>query len=162
MNATGEASAAPDAARLAAPLRRLATAAARARQADGLSPAVDALRAFIDRPSPANYLAATRCLRAAVRQQKLARLTSAAAPRRAAEHLSVIVETAELPAELRELLSKLPADARTNHRFAVIAQLLTAHRLLAAHAEAAQQDLRDYLGKPATRAASVGRRRGGS
>jgi hypothetical protein len=146
--------------RLTAPLRRLVARAASARRPEGLAPAVDALRAFIDRPSPGNFLAATRCLRAAARQQKLARLTGVAAPRLAAEHLGVIVEAAGLPAELRALLATLPTDAGTTRRFAVIAQLLTAHRLLAAHAEAAQHALQEHLGQPVTRAPSVERRRG--
>ena len=160
MNAERAASGPLGAARLAAPLRRLATQAAGTGEGEGLAPALDALRAFIDRPSPANYLAATRCLRAAARQHKLTRLSAVAAPRRAAQHLAVIIEIARVPAELRELLERLPADARTKDRFAVIAELLTAHRLLAAHAEAAQQDLREYLGKPAPRALAAGRRRG--
>ena len=155
MNAGGEASGA----RLVAPLRRLAARAASTRQPEGLTTAVDALRAFIDRPSPANYLASARTLRAAVRQQKLARLTSVAAPRRTAEHLGVIVEVGGLPAELHQLLSRLPADAATTRRFAVIAQLLTAQRLLASCAEATQQDLQEHLGQPAPRAPSIERRR---
>jgi len=154
MNAAGETFA-----RLVPPLRRLAARSIAAGQPDGLSPAVDALRAFIDRPSPGNYLAAARTLRAAVRQQKLARLTSVAAPRRTAAHLTVIVDSAGLPADLHQLLSTLPADAGTSRRFAVIAQLLTAHRLLSAGAEATQQDLQDHLGQPAPRALSVERRR---
>lgn len=159
MNAAGEPVTALAAARLAAPLRRLTARTAQVVAADGLSPALGALRAFVDSPSPASFLAATRCLRAAVRQQKLDRLTGVAAPRRTAEHLALIVEAAGLPAELRDLLARLPGDARTNRRFAVIAQLLTAHRLLAASAEATQQDLQEHLGPPAPRAAASERRR---
>jgi len=148
-----------EASRLAAPLRRLAARTADTVRPDGLAPALEALRAFVDRPSPGNYLVATRCLRAAVRQQKLAHLSGVAASRRAAEHLAVIVEAAGLPPDLQRSLAALPADARTNRRFAVIAQLLTAHRLLSASAEATQQDLQEHLGQPAPRHVPVERRR---
>jgi len=160
MSATGGTAAPLEAARFAAALRGLAARTAHAVPAEELTPAVDALRAFVQLPSPAHFLAATRCLRAAVRERKLARLASVGAPRRAAQHLGVIAELAGLPADLQQLLARLPGDARTNRRFAVIAQLLTAHRLLAASAEATQQDLQDHLGQPApARAPSAERRR---
>jgi hypothetical protein len=159
MNAAGDACAALDAGRLAAPLHRLATRTTRAVSAEGLVPAAAALRVFVQHSSPTNFLVATRSLRAAVRQQKLARLASVAAPRRAAEHLSAIGELAGLSAEQHALLATLPANAATTRRFAVIAQLLTAHRLLSASAEATQQDLQEHLGQPAPRASSAGRRR---
>ena len=159
MNATAEACAALDAGRLAPTLRRLATRTTRAVSGEGLVSAVAPLRAFVQHPSPANFLVATRSLRAAVRQQKLARLASVAAPRRAAQHLSAIVELAGLPAEHHALLATLPGDAATTRRFAVIAQLLTAHRLLSASAEATQQDLQDHLGQPAPRVLAAERRR---
>ena len=148
-----------DAGRLAGPLRRLATRTANAVAAEDLTPAVNALRTFVQRPSPANFLAATRCLRAAARHQKLARLTSVAAPRRSAEHLAVIARAAGLSPEQQQLLSRLPPDAGTYRRFAVIAQLLTAHRLLSASAEATHQDLQDHLGQPTPRTVSSERRR---
>ena len=159
MTAAGQTAVTLDAARLVGPLRRLVTRTAGAAAAEDLTPAVDALRAFVQRPSPAGFLAAARCLRAAARQQKLLRLTSVAAPRRSAEHLAVIAQAAGLSPEQQRLLARLPSDAGTYRRFAVIAQLLTAHHLLSASAEATHQDLQDHLGQPTPRTVSSERRR---
>ena len=162
MTAAGatDVSRAAHAAPLAAPLLRLATHTATTVQPAGLAVAVASLRAFVTEPSPVRYLAAMRALRGAARQQKLAHLTSVAAPRLAVEHLAFVAEAAGLPDDLRELLSLLPPDARTTRRLRVLGQLLTAHGLLAAHAEATLHDLQEHLGQPARpRTPSVDRRR---
>jgi len=145
--------------RLAAPLHRLATRVQATVEPGALQDVAVALRGFVARPSASGYLAATRALRDTVRRQKLDRLAGVAAPRRAAEQLAAIAAHTGLPAELRDLLSRLPPDARTRRRFDVINQMLIAHAVLAAHAETALQDLQDHLGQPDPRIFTPDRRR---
>jgi len=145
--------------RLAAPLHRLAVRVRTTVDPSRLGDAAVALRAFVTRPSAAGYLTAVRTLHDTARRQQLNRLAGVAAPRLAAEHLATITAAAGLPAELQELLSRLPPDVGTTRRFGVIAQMLTAHALLATHAETALQDLQDHLGQPTPRTPTADRRR---
>lgn len=127
--------------------------------------AAEAVRAFGTAPSPARYLVATRLLRAAEREHRLALLGRTAASRRAGDGLARLDRTAELPAEVRDLFAALPKDARTGRRLTLLADLITARRLLTACASKVLGELRRSL-RPvrrtrATPAASpVGRGRG--
>lgn len=104
--------------------------------------AAEAVRAFAAAPSPAGYLTATRLLRAAEREHRLALIGRAAAPRRAGDGLARLDRIAELPAELRDVFAALPKDARTGRRLTLLADLITARRLLAECASEVLGELR--------------------
>jgi hypothetical protein len=146
--------------RLAAPLLGLAT-----RVLGELPPAtavipLGAVRAFAAAPSPARYLAACRALHTAARTHRLGLLGGGFAGARAAQQgIDRLARAAELPDGLLEALRGLPADRRTGRRLAMLADLITAHELVAARANEALEALQQALG-PASRAApSESRRR---
>jgi hypothetical protein len=153
---------AADAARLAAPLLRLAS-----RVRDDVPPgdatdAVAAVRAFTDDASPARYLAATRALRVAERRHKLGLLGRAVGNRRTEQGLETLTRSAAFGPALMDALRALPPDARNGRRLAIISDLLTAHRLIEARAAGALRELRQSLGPvPLPRGDRRRRRRGG-
>jgi hypothetical protein len=109
-------------------------------------PAAAAVRCFASAPTPAHYLAAMRALRHSVRH------------RRTEEGLDVLARAAELAPELVDALHALPADARNRRRLVLIAEMLTAYRLIEARATGAQRELRRALGPP-PRSTTAGERR---
>jgi len=147
-------------ARLAPPLLELAT-----RVLGELPPATAALplgavRAFAAAPSPARYLAACRALFAAARAHRRGLLGGGSAGARSAqEGLDRLARAAELPHDLLAALRGLPADRRTGRRLAMLADLLTAHQLVAARASEAREALQQALGPLASRATPAERRR---
>lgn len=119
--------------------------------------AVSAVRCFATAPTSGNYLAAVRVLRHTERRHKLHALGRAVGHRRTEEGLDVLARGADLGLELVESLRALPADARNRRRLTLIAEMLTAYRLLEARASGSQRDLRRALG-PLPRAATAERR----
>jgi hypothetical protein len=146
-------------ARLASPLLGLATRIlGELRPATAAIP-LGAVRAFVATPSPARYLAACRALHAAARTHRLGLLGGGSAGARSAhEGLDRLARAAELPHELLVALRGLPADRRTGRRLAMLADLITAHQLVAARASEAREALQQALG-PASRATPSERRR---
>ena len=130
---------------LATPLLRLAERVLSTLARGELPDALAALRAFMDRPSPAHYLAATRALRAGERRQKLALLGRSRRAR--SEELGLDgLARAGLSADLVEALRALPPDARNGRRLAIIGDLLETYRLIHTRAAEAERALRLALG----------------
>jgi hypothetical protein len=119
--------------------------------------ALGAVRAFAEEPSAAHYLAATRALWNAQRRHKLSLLGRVVGNRRTEEGLEALARGAGLSPELLEALRALPAEARTGRRLTIIADLLTAHRLIDARASGGYRQLLRTLG-PVPRRAAAGRR----
>lgn len=154
-----EASAAPvRGERLAAPLLRLAERVLSQLPRDDAAPAREALRAFTAAPSPAGYLAAARVLRASDRRHKLQLIGRAQGARRTEDGLGALAR-AGLASELLDALRIIPADARNGRRFAVIADLLAAYRLVEARATEAHRELQQGLGPVPIRRGATERRR---
>jgi len=154
-------------ARQAASVLRLAARVLGDVPAAGARDAVSAVRCFAAAPTPANYLAAVRVLRHAERRHKLNALGRAVGPRRTEEGLEILARGTDLDPALLEALRALPPDARNRRRLTLIAEMLTAYRLLEARATGGQRELRRALGplpRPATgerrarRRAGIGRR----
>lgn len=144
--------------RLAAPLLRLAERVLAKLPRDDAAPARAALRAFATAPSPAGYLAAARVLRASERRHKLQLLGHAQGARRT-EHGLEALARAGLSPELLDALRTIPSDARNGRRFAVIADLLAAYRLVEARATEAHRELQQGLGPVPIRRGGGERRR---
>jgi hypothetical protein len=108
--------------------------------------AVSAVRCFARAPTSAHYLAAVRVLRHTERRHKLHALGHAVGHRRTEEGLDVLARGAELAPELVDALRALPVDARNRRRLVLIAEMLTAHRLIEARASGAERELRQALG----------------
>jgi hypothetical protein len=121
-------------------------------------PAAAAVRCFASAPTPAHYLAAMRALRHTEQQHKLQALGHSVRHRRTEEGLDVLARAAELAPELVDALHALPADARNRRRLVLIAEMLTAYRLIEARATGAQRELRRALGPP-PRSTTAGERR---
>ena len=134
-----------DGAALGAPLLRLAERVLSTLPRAELPEALAALRAFSDEPLPAQYLAATRALRAAERRHKLARLGRALGTRQAELEMDGLARAGLAP-ELLEALRALPPDARNGRRLAIVAGLLETYRLVDARAAGAQRELHRTLG----------------
>lgn len=120
--------------------------------------AAAAVRCFAGAPTPAHYLAAMRVLRHTQRQHKLHALGHAVRHRRTEEGLDVLARAAALAPELVDALRALPADARNRRRLMLIAEMLTAYRLIEARASGAQRELQRALGPP-PRSTTAGERR---
>jgi hypothetical protein len=140
---------------LAAPLLRLAERVLSTVARAELPEALAALRAFTDDPSPAQYLAATRMLRAGERRHKLALLGRALGTRRAELGLDGLAR-AGLGPELLDALRALPPDPRNGRRLTIVAGLLEAYRLVEVRAAGAQRELQRTLG-PVPRRRRTGR-----
>ena len=145
------------AARQAAAMLRLASRVLGDLPAVEARAAVSAVRGFIHAPTPAHYLAAVRALREAERHGKLNALGRTVHHRRTEEGLDILARSASLAPELLGALSALPPDARNRRRLILLAEMLTAHRLIDARATGAQRELRRALG-PLPRPSTGGRR----
>ena len=155
---TAAASASPGGGRLAAPLLRLAERVLAHLPREDAAPAREALRAFTTAPSPAGYLAAARVLRASERRHKLQLLGRAQGARRTEDGLGALARAGLAP-ELLDALRVIPSDARNGRRFAVIADLLAAYRLVEARATEAHRELQQGLGPVPIRRGGFERRR---
>jgi len=144
-------------ARLAASVLRLAAGVLGDVPATSARDAVLAVRCFADAPTSGNYLAAVRLLRHVQRRHKLQALGRAVGPRRTEEGLDLLGRGTDLAPELLEALRALPPDARNRRRLTLIAEMLTAYRLLEERATGGQRELRRALG-PLPRAAAGERR----
>lgn len=160
MNAAMNAAAAsPSSARLGAPLLELAARILPELPAELAGSGAAAVRAFVDAPSPAAFLAATRALHDARRAYKLAALGRTAGPRRTERGVALLARVAEIPPAVLEALASLPADARNGRRLQVIAELFGLFRVLTARAEAGLRHLQASLGAPPLPPLSSKRRR---
>ena len=148
----------PSANRLAAPLVQLAGRVLGELPPGDATVALAAVRAFTLAPSPARYLTATRVLRAAERRHKLGALGRVMGDRRKDHGLELLARAADFPPELLDALRALPADPRNGRRLAVIADLLTAHRLIDARAWGALRELHQTLGPVSRGNAALDRR----
>ncbi len=146
------------AARLAAPLLRLASRVLSAVPPAEAREAVSALRSFTDGPSPVRYLAATRVLRQVERRHKLAALGGLAAQRRTEQSLALLAQGTALPAELVRALHALPPDPRNGRRLRLISEVLAAYDLIEARTSGAMFELRQSLGPPPLPAVAERRR----
>lgn len=122
-------------------------------------PAAVAVRCFAGAPTPAHYLAAMRVLRHTEQQHKLHVLGHSVRHRRTEEGLDVLARAGQLGPELVDALRALPADARNRRRLMLIAEMLTAYRLIEARASGAQRELQRALGPPPRTTVAGERRR---
>ena len=144
--------------RLAAPLLRLASRVLSAVAPAEARPAVSALRAFTDGPSPVRYLAATRVLHHVERRHKLAAL-GRLGHRRTEQSLDLLAQGTALAPELVQCLRALPPDARNGRRLTLISELLAAYDLIEARTSGALLELRELLGPLPSAGAAERRRR---
>ncbi|MFL5307206.1 MAG: hypothetical protein ACJ8F1_18465 [Polyangia bacterium] len=121
-------------------------------------PAVSALRAFTDGPSPARYLAATRLLQHVERRHKLAALGRLGS-RRTEQSLELLAQGTALAPELVEALRALPPDPRNGRRLTLISEMLAAYDLVEARTSGALLELRQLLGPLPVPAAAERRRK---